>query len=109
MAYLLIYIFLVFLGALSGAFYFRNLWRSVSEHKTNKGRLIFSSFLRFPVPLVSAIIGGFLAGVGGIIAVIAGFSIFQVIYLIKKGSQLKQDLEEYAKQLKEENKNGNKS
>jgi len=103
---LVLYIIFFSLGVLSGAFYFKNLWKSVSQHKTDEGKLIFSSFLRFPVPIIAAILGGFFVGVGGIIAVIVGFSVFQIYYLIKKGSQLKKDLEEYAKQLEEENKNG---
>ncbi|RMD45634.1 MAG: ATP synthase subunit I [Aquificota bacterium] len=102
----LYYILFFIIGIGAGAFYFQNLWKSISQHKTDKGKLIFSSFLRFPVPIIAAILGGFFAGVGGIIAVIAGFSVFQIYYLIKKGSQLKKDLEEYAKQLEEENKNG---
>ncbi|RMA97061.1 ATP synthase subunit I [Hydrogenothermus marinus] len=101
---ILIYGFLFILGLLAGFFYFTNLWKSVNQHKENKSKLIFSSFLRFPIPIIAAIIGGFLAGVVGIIIVIFGFSVFQIFYLVKKGSQLKKDLEEYAKTLEEENK-----
>ncbi|EDP74420.1 hypothetical protein HG1285_12157 [Hydrogenivirga sp. 128-5-R1-1] len=106
-AFLYLTFFLLGIGV--GIIYFNNLWKSVNAYKSDKSKIIFSSFLRFPLPIIAAIIAGLFSGIAGIIAVILGFSIAQVYYLVKRGSQLKQDLEEYAKQLEEENKNGNKS
>jgi hypothetical protein len=101
----LLYILFFFVGVGAGIFYFNNLWKSVNAYKTDKTKIIFSSFLRFPIPIIAAILAGFFSGIGGIIATILGFSFAQFYFLIKRGAQLKQDLEEYAKQLEEENKN----
>ncbi len=90
-----------------GIYYFNNLWKSVNTYKTQKAKIIFSSFLRFPIPIIAAIFAGFFAGIWGIIAMIIGFSFAQFYFLISKGSQLKKDIEEYAKQLEEENKKEN--
>ena len=106
---LLLYIVFFFVGIGAGVIYFNNLWKSINAYKSDKSKIIFSSFLRFPIPIIAAIIAGLFSGIGGIIAVILGFSFAQFYYLIKRGSQLKQDLEEYAKQLEEENKNEHKS
>ena len=98
MSDILLYVLFFFVGILTGWFYFSHLWNSINQNQTDKGKIIFSSFIRFPVPILAAILAGYFAGIIGIIVFIFGFSVFQFIYLIKKGSQLKRDLEEYAKQ-----------
>ncbi len=98
MSQILLYVLFFFVGIITSWFYFSHLWKSISENKTDKGKIIFSSFIRFPVPIIAAILAGYFSGIMGIIVFIFGFSVFQFIYLIKKGSQLKKDLEDYVKQ-----------
>lgn len=105
MSDILFYILFFFVGLAAGGFYFTHLWKSINTYKSNKGRIIFSSFIRFPIPLLAVFVAGLFAGIGGILSVIFGFTVFQFIYLVKKGSQLKKEIEEYAKS-QESNKNG---
>jgi len=109
MSDILLYTLFFIIGLIAGGFYFTHLWKSVSAYKSDKTKIIFSSFIRFPVPLIAVFVAGFLAGIGGILSVIFGFTVFQFVYLIKKGSQLKKEIEEYAKSLEsQENNNDGK-
>lgn len=101
----LLYILFFLVGLVAGGFYFTHLWKSINAYKSDKGKIIFSSFIRFPVPLIAVFVAGLFAGIGGILSVIFGFTVFQFIYLVKKGSQLKKEIEEYAKS-QESNKDG---
>lgn len=109
MSQILLYILFFVVGLIAGGFYFTHLWKSVNAYKSDKSKIIFSSFIRFPVPLVAVFVAGFFAGIGGILAVIFGFSVFQFIYLIKKGSQLKKDIEEYANSLENQEQENSKN
>ncbi|HIE59487.1 MAG TPA: ATP synthase subunit I, partial [Hydrogenothermaceae bacterium] len=44
----LFYILFFFVGLIAGGFYFTHLWKSVNAYKSDKGKIIFSSFIRFP-------------------------------------------------------------
>ena len=97
---LLIYIPLYFLGVVAGFFYFYHMWKSLVEYGANKKRLVFSMLFRLPFPIVAVLLGS-LAGIGGIVAVLLGFTTFQTIFLIKRGSKLKKEVEQEAKQYQQ--------
>ena len=97
---LIIYIPLYFLGLIAGFFYFYHMWKSLVEYGTNKKRLMFSMLFRLPFPIIAVLLGS-LAGIGGIIAVLLGFTTFQTIFLIKRGTKLKKEVEEEAKQYQQ--------
>ncbi len=97
---LVIYIPLFFLGFIAGFFYFYHMWKSLVEYGANRKRLMFSMFFRLPFPLVAVLLGS-LAGIGGIVSVLLGFTVFQTIFLIKRGIKLKREVEEEAKKYEE--------
>ncbi len=96
-----IYIPLFFLGVVAGFFYFYHMWKSLVEYGANRKRLLFSMLFRLPFPLIAVLIGS-LAGIGGIVSVLLGFTTFQTIFLIKRGSKLKREVEEEAKRYEED-------
>lgn len=92
----LLYTFLFILGFLSGVVYFWHMWKSIGMYSA-KGKIMASMVIRLPFPIVAALVGYLLAKFEGIIAVLVGFTTFQVIFLVKKGSSLKRELEEEIK------------
>ncbi len=98
---ILIYILLFFLGFIGGVFYFWHMWKSIGSYGADKSKILMSMIFRAPIPIAFALIGYLVGKFEGIISVLIGFTIFQIIFLVKKGSQLKRELEEEAK--KEDN------
>jgi len=96
-----IYIPLFFLGVVAGFFYFYHMWKSLIEYGANRKRLLLSMLFRLPFPLIAVLIGS-LAGIGGIISVLLGFTAFQTIFLIRRGFKLKREVEEEAKRYEED-------
>ncbi len=90
-------LFLLGLGA--GFFYFSHLWKSVNIFGPNKGKIIKSMIVRLPVPIIAVLFSAYVAGVGGIISVLVGFTVFQIVFLTKMGIKLKKEVEEEAKKL----------
>jgi hypothetical protein len=98
---IIIYTGLFILGFIAGLIYFWHMWKSISTYGANKSKILSSMIFRAPVVIAAALLGYMVAKFEGIIAVLIGFTTFQIIFLVKKGSQLKKELEEEA--LKEEN------
>lgn len=98
---ILIYIPLFILGFLSGVIYFWHMWKSIGTYGAEKSKVLMSMVIRLPFPIGAALIGYMFAKFGGIIAVLVGFTMFQIIFLVKKGQTLKKELEEELK--REEN------
>lgn len=94
---LLIYIPLFILGFLSGVVYFWHMWRSIGIYKAKGSKVLMSMIVRLPFPIGAALIGYMVAKFGGIVAVLVGFTTFQIIFLVKKGQTLKKELEEELK------------
>jgi flagellar biosynthesis component FlhA len=82
--------------------------KSLNIENVSKGQLIKSMLIRLPIPVVAFFLAGFVAGVGGILSLFAGFLVFQIYYLIKIGSKLKEEIEKEAEEL-EKNKNKEKA
>lgn len=53
-----------------------------------------SMVVRLPFPIGAALVGYVVAKFEGIIAVLVGFTVFQIIFLVKKGQALKKEMEE---------------
>jgi len=100
---ILFYFPLFILGVIAGFFYFTHLLKSVNAFGTDKGRVMRSMLIRLPIPIVAVLVGS-LAGIGGIISVLLGFTAFQIYFLVKVGSQLKKEVEEEAEKFSQENK-----
>jgi len=98
---IIIYTGLFILGFIAGLIYFWHMWKSIGTYGANKSKILSSMIFRAPVVIAAALLGYVVAKFEGIIAVLIGFTTFQIIFLVKKGSQLKKELEEEA--LKEEN------
>ena len=96
----IVYFSLFILGFIAGFFYFYHMWKSIGTYGAKKSKILLIMIFRAPIVIISALIGYFLAKFEGIIVVLIGFTTFQIIFLIKKGSQLKKELDEY---IKEEN------
>ncbi len=94
---ILIYILLFFLGFISGVFYFWHMWKSIGSYGADKSKILMSMIFRAPIPIGFALIGYLIGKFEGTIAVLIGFTTFQIIFLVKKGSQLKKELEEEVK------------
>ncbi|WP_457639992.1 ATP synthase subunit I [Persephonella sp.] len=92
---------LFLLGLLSGFLYFTHLFKSVNNFGTDKGKVMKSMLIRLPVPIIAVLLGS-LAGIGGIISVLVGFTVFQVYFLVKVGAQLKKEVEEEAERLSQQ-------
>ncbi len=92
----LLYFPLFILGVVAGFFYFSHLWKSVNIFGTDKGKILMSMVIRLPIPIVSVLIAAFVAGVGGIVSVLLGFTVFQIVFLVKMGSKLKKEIDEEA-------------
>ena len=99
---LLLYFPLFIIGMIAGFFYYAHMWKSIHNYGTSKHKLMCSMIFRLPFPLIAVAIGWYTAHFGGIIAVIVGFSVFQVFFLMKKGAQLRKEVEEEAKKYNED-------
>ncbi len=99
----LFYFPLFILGIIAGFFYFTHLFKSVNMYGTNKGKVLRSMFLRLPIPIIAALIGS-VAGVGGIVSVLLGFTAFQIYFLVKVGTKLKKEVEEEAEKIAQQEK-----
>ena len=97
---IIIYVGLFVLGFIAGFFYFYHMWKSIAAYGASKSKILSSMVFRAPIVIISALIGYFLAKFEGIIAVLVGFTAFQIIFLVKKAGQLKKELDDY---IKEEN------
>ncbi|MCX7759693.1 MAG: ATP synthase subunit I [Hydrogenothermaceae bacterium] len=102
MANLIIYIPLFILGFISGVIYFWHMWKSIGVYGTEKSKVLMSMIVRLPFPIGAALIGYVLGKFEGIIAVLIGFTTFQIIFLVKKGQALKKELEEELKRQERE-------
>ncbi len=98
---LIFYIPLFFLGVVAGFFYFYHMWKSIVNYGTQKSKLFSSMFVRLIFPIAAVLLGS-LAGIGGIISVLLGFTTFQLVFLIRKGTQLKKQVEEEAEKYNED-------
>ncbi|NPA57815.1 MAG: ATP synthase subunit I [Aquificae bacterium] len=92
---------LFLLGMAVGFIYFTHLFKSINTFGTDKGKVLRSMLIRLPLPIIAVLLGS-LAGIGGIISVIAGFTVFQIYFLVKVGTQLKREVEEEAQRMAEE-------
>jgi fatty acid desaturase len=97
----LLYFPLFILGLIAGFFYFSHLWKSINIFGTEKNKILMSMLIRLPIPIAAVLVAAFIAGVGGIISVLVGFTVFQIVFLVKMGIKLKKEVE--AEALKEEN------
>ncbi|WP_029522531.1 ATP synthase subunit I [Persephonella sp. KM09-Lau-8] len=100
----LFYFPLFILGLVAGFFYFTHLFKSINNFGTDKGKVLRSMIIRLPIPVIAVLIGS-LAGIGGIISVMVGFTTFQIYFLVKVGTQLKKEVEEEAERLSQEENN----
>ncbi len=97
----LLYFPLFILGLIAGFFYFSHLWKSINIFGTEKNKILMSMLIRLPIPIAAVLVAAFIAGVGGIISVLVGFTVFQIVFLVKMGIKLKKEVE--AEAVKEEN------
>jgi hypothetical protein len=102
---ILIYLLLFGSGLAVGYVYFTNMIRNLDIENVSKGQLIKSMLFRLPIPVIAFFLAGFIAGVWGILALFAGFSVFQIYYLIKVGGRLKEEIEKEAQNLEQNDKN----
>ncbi|WP_245596369.1 ATP synthase subunit I [Sulfurihydrogenibium subterraneum] len=102
---ILIYIPLFILGFISGILYFWHMWKSIGTYGAAKNKILMSMVFRVPIPIGAALVSYLIGKFEGVIAVLIGFTAFQVIFLVKKGKQLKKQLEE---ELEKENKTSEK-
>lgn len=91
---ILIYIPLLILGFLAGIVYFWHMWKSIDSYGAQKSKILMSMVFRLPIPIGAALLGYVVARFEGIIAVLVGFTAFQIIFLVKKGQALKREMEE---------------
>ncbi|MGB9766152.1 MAG: ATP synthase subunit I [Sulfurihydrogenibium sp.] len=89
-----LYPLLFILGFVSGVLYFWHMWKSVGTYGAEKNKILMSMVFRVPFPIGAALLGYIIGKFEGVIAVLLGFTTFQVIFLVKKGQQLKKQLEE---------------
>lgn len=104
-----IYIPLFIAGLVFAYFYFLHMIRSLQIEKVSTGKLIKSLFIRLPIPIIGLLIAGFLGKIWGILSFFAGFTVYQIYFLVKVGKNLKEEVEKEAEELEnlEENKNTN--
>ncbi len=95
----ILYFPLFIIGLIAGFFYFSHLWKSVNIFGTEKSKIMMSMIIRLPIPIVAVLLGAFLAGIGGIVSVLVGFTLFQIVFLVKMGIRLKKEVEEEAENL----------
>ena len=98
----LLYFPLFILGIVAGFFYFSHMWKSINIYGAEKNKIMKSMLIRLPIPIVAVLVGS-VAGIGGIISVLVGFTVFQLFFLVKTGIKLKQEVEEEAKKAEAEN------
>ncbi|WP_297889931.1 ATP synthase subunit I [Sulfurihydrogenibium sp.] len=91
---ILVYILLFILGFLSGLMYFWHMWKSIGTYGAQKNKILMSMVFRVPIPIGAALIGYLVGKYEGVISVLIGFTVFQIVFLVKKGQQLKKQLEE---------------
>lgn len=91
---ILLYIFLFVLGFISGVLYFWHMWKSIGTYGAQKNKILMSMIFRVPIPIGAALLGYIIGKFEGVIVVLIGFTVFQTIFLVKKGQQLKKQLEE---------------
>ena len=103
---ILIYIPLFFLGVGISYFYFTNMVKNLSTESITKSQIIKGMILRLPVPVIGFFLAGFIAGIGGILSLFVGFTVFQIYFLVKAGSKLKLEIEKDNENL--ESKDNNK-
>ena len=94
----LLYFPLFLVGIAAGFFYFSHLWKSINIFGTEKNKILMSMLIRLPIPIGAVLFAAFVAGVGGIISVLVGFTIFQIVFLVKMGIKLKKEVEAEALQ-----------
>ena len=104
-----IYIPLFIAGLVFAYFYFLHMIRSLQIEKVSTGKLIKSLFIRLPIPIIGLLIAGFFGKIWGILSFFAGFTVYQIYFLVKVGKNLKEEVEKEAEELEnlEENKNTN--
>ena len=90
---ILLYIPLFFLGIGISYFYFTNMIKNLSTDSISKSQIFKGMILRLPVPVIGFFIAGFIAGIGGILSLFVGFTVFQIYFLAKTGSKLKMEIE----------------
>jgi len=100
---ILVYLLLFFAGLGVGYVYFTNMIKNLDIENVSKGKLIKSMLFRLPIPVIAFFLAGFVAGVSGILSLFAGFSVFQIYYLIKVGGKLKEEIEKEAENLENNN------
>ena len=98
----LLYFPLFLVGLAAGFFYFSHLWKSVNIFGPEKGKILKSMIVRLPVPILAVLLSAYIAGIGGIISVLLGFTTFQIVFLTKMGLKLKKEVEEEAEKLSNE-------
>lgn len=103
----IIYIPLFIAGLIFAYFYFLHMLRSLQVEKVTTGKLIKSLFIRLPIPIIGLLIAGFLGKIWGILSFFAGFTVYQIYFLVKIGKRLKEEVEEEAKNLESVNENNN--
>lgn len=82
------------------------MWKSIGSYGTQKSKVLLSMVVRLPFPIGAALLGYLLGKFEGIIAVLVGFTTFQVMFLVKKGQALKKEMEEEIKSKNEDKKEG---
>jgi len=102
----ILYIPLFFLGIVISYLYFSHMIRSLQIENVSKSKVIKSLFFRLPIPVIGFLIAGFLGKIWGILSLFAGFTVYQVYFLVKVGKRLKEEVEKEAESL--ENLEGNK-
>ncbi len=90
------------LGITAGFFYFTHMWKSINIYGAEKNKVLKSMLIRLPIPII-AVLTGSLAGIGGIISVLVGFTTFQIFFLVKTGKKLKDEIEKEAGESEREN------
>ncbi|ACO04647.1 MAG TPA: ATP synthase subunit I [Persephonella sp.] len=100
---ILLYFPLFILGIVAGFFYFSHMWKSINIYGAEKNKILKSMLIRLPIPIVAVLIGS-IAGIGGIISVLVGFTTFQIYFLVKTGKRLKEEIEREAEESENENK-----
>ncbi|MEZ0323008.1 MAG: ATP synthase subunit I [Hydrogenothermaceae bacterium] len=94
---LVIFIPLFIFGVISGVIYFWHMWKSIGVYGTQKGKVLMSMIVRLPFPIGASLLGYLIGRFEGIIAVLLGFTTFQIVFLVKKGQALKREMEEELK------------
>ncbi len=103
----IIYIPLFFAGILVSHLYFSHMIKSLQVENITKAKLVKSLLFRLPIPIIAFLIAGLLGKIIGILSLFAGFTVYQIHFLVKTGKKLKEEVEKEAENLKELNENNN--